>query len=381
MPSFAVYVPILDHRPTGVGVYVFEILSRLLVRFPGLVVYTSNPEDSPSWLADATLKPCLSPVFNHTSGAKGRLSRLMWLNFHAKHAMMRDGVTALLSLVQEGAYFPHINQIVVMHDMTALRYPDAYAKAHVVFSRYYLPRSLKSCRKVICVSQSTFRDVHDFAGVDYQDMEVVYEGFERSVFYPPSIEEVNSVRALYDLPEHYFFYSGTFSSHKNLITGLQSFASVLVRYPYVRFAFCGRSDSGDFALFMNEAKRLGVDHAITMLGYVPREHLHVLLGEATAYIFPSLFEGFGLAPLEALASGAVVISSNAGSLPEVVGEGGYLLSPLDQNAWFETMLSAIERANRGDRLVSLREGAVNQAMKFCWDKAVDQMIDIINSVQ
>lgn len=371
------YAPFIDEKPTGVGVYIYEMLSRLVSKMD-CIIYTSQPDKLPLWLYGVEARSCLLCRVPNNSGALARLSRLAWLNFRAVSDLKRDKVELLFSFVQEGAVIGSLKQVMVIHDLTMLRFPFAYSWPHVLFSKCYLPFAIKKSLYAICVSNSTLNDVISFFRVKSSSLKVIYEGFDRSVFYRPTHAEVTRCIAKYELPPKYFFYSGTFSKHKNLSLAFRAFSRITKNHPDVYFVLCGRKDSGDFLSLMLMAKSLGIQSRIKMLGYVPREDLHVLLGNSSAYLFPSLFEGFGLAPLEALAAGARVISSNAGSLPELIGESGVLIDPHDEEAWLDAMHDAISAP--GEAAV-WSQRAQQQAAKFSWSLAVDETIELLRSVR
>ena len=374
-----IYIPVLENMPAGLGIYIFEVVSRLVKRHPDCVVFTQQPHDIPNWLGATLTLGCRLPYSSRfgQTGFLGRLNRLLWLNTSAHLDFIKHDVDVMFLPVQEGAVFTSIPQVSVVHDLTALRFPDVYSRLHVFFIKLYFPWVVKKSRKTVCVSSSTQNDVVDFLNVPPGKTSVVHEGFDRALFFPPSPNEVDEVKSANSLPDRYFFYSGTFLPHKNLVTALHAFARVKKQLPDMGFVLTGRRESGDFQQFLEVATDLGVQGSIKMLGYVPRKDLHALIGGSVAYVFPSLFEGFGLAPLEALACGASVISSNAGSLPEVIGEGGFLLPPLDVDAWAEKMIDVAKQSVNPEFRAKQKERALLQASKFSWDVAVDEILDIL----
>ncbi len=374
-----IYIPILESMPTGLGVYIFEVVSRILKCHPNCVVFTQKPHDIPDWLGATLVLGCRLPYSSRfgLTGFLGRFNRLLWLNTFAHLDFRKHDVDVIFLPVQEGAVLTSIPQVSVVHDLTALRFPDAYSRFHVFFTKLYFPWVVKRSMKTVCVSSSTQNDVVEFLNVPPGKTSVVHEGFDRALFFPPNPNEVDEVKKTYYLPDRYFFYSGTFSRHKNLGTALHAFARVKKQFPDMGFVLTGRRDSGDFQQFLAVARALGVHGAIKMLGYVPRKHLHALIGGSVAYVFPSLFEGFGLAPLEALACGAPVISSNAGSLPEVIGDGGFLLPPLDVDAWAEKMIDIAKQSINPEFCAMQKERALAQASRFSWDVAVDEILEIL----
>ena len=137
----------------------------------------------------------------------------------------------------------------------------------------------------------------------------------------------------------------------------------------------GRRDAGAFEEFEASVRTLGLADRIKVLGYVPHDDLAALMSEAAAFVYPSRYEGFGLAPLEAMACGAHVIASAVASLPEVVGEGGTLVEGEAPQRWAE----AISAALAGDRSAA-RQRAITQAAKFDWDPAASKLLAVLQGV-
>ena len=375
-----IYIPVLESMPAGLGVYIFEVVSRILKLHPDCVVFTQHPQNTPDWLISASVLGCRLPFSSEVgqTGFLGRLNRLLWLNTFAHLNFKKHYVAVIFCPVQEGALFTSVAQVSVVHDLTALRFPKSFSRIHVIFTKFYFSRSIKKSMKTICVSKSTQNDVVKLLNIPTGETSVIYEGFDHALFFPPSRNEVCEVTSTYSLTEKYFFYSGTFSPHKNLVTALYAFARVKKQLPDMEFVLTGNRDSRDCQLFLKVATDLGVQGSIKVLGYVPRQHLRALMGGSVAYVFPSLFEGFGLAPLEALACGVSVISSDAGSLPEVIGEGGFLLPPLDVDAWVEKMIDLAMQSVNPDFCAKQKEKALAQASKFSWDVAVNEILVILN---
>jgi glycosyltransferase involved in cell wall biosynthesis len=204
-------------------------------------------------------------------------------------------------------------------------------------------------------------------------MRVIYEAAHPR-FQPFTRSSNHPIIKKYNLPENFILTVGTIEPRKNLTTLFEVLSQLEDRaLPLVVIGKQGWL----FDETYRKLRDLGLTERVKFLGYVPDEDLPMLYSAATAFAFPSVYEGFGLPPLEAMACGAPVISSNASSLPEVVGEGGLLVSPMDVRAWRE----AIERVLSDEMLrrdLSLR--GLTQAAKFSWKISAAQTREVYRSV-
>jgi glycosyltransferase involved in cell wall biosynthesis len=186
-------------------------------------------------------------------------------------------------------------------------------------------------------------------------------------FHPVKDEaQLAAIRQKYALPERYLLYLGGFDQRKNLSTLLRAFALLVNRHQQARLVIAGQLPGRDSPMFPDPhrlVREVGIEERVIFTGWVPEEDKLALLSGATAFVFPSLYEGFGLPAAEALACGTPVIASNRSSLPEVVGEGGILVEPTDAEALAEAMeMLLVDDALRAE----LRQRALAQATQFSW---------------
>jgi alpha-1,3-rhamnosyl/mannosyltransferase len=366
---------VLDDRPAGVGVYIEEVCSRLVDLNPDVIIYTGSPEAHRAWLDPTRVRSFARsglPLLPWLEGARRRARRLRWLAGPVVRDLERDGVDVLFSPVQEGPLVSGVPTVIVMHDLTALKFPEAYGRGTVAQTRWLLPRMLRRCAKVVAVSHNTSLDLQATFGLSADRIEVVGEGFDRSIFRPRSAEEIAAAQARHGVTGRYLMYAGTFSRHKNLLV----LARVLALLPRdVSLLLVGRKDAGAFAEFESEARRAGTWRRVVTPGYVPRDELAALMSGAAAFVYPSRYEGFGLAPLEAMACGVPVVASRVASLPEVVGEGGLLVDTATPAAWRDALVRVLE----GKR-ASRRRAALAQAAKFDWNNAATAIYSLLQTV-
>jgi glycosyltransferase involved in cell wall biosynthesis len=285
-----------------------------------------------------------------------------------------EGVDVLFSPVQEAPLVGRVPTVVVMHDLTALKYPEAYGRLTVAQTRWLVPQMLRRAAAVVAVSQNTKQDLVETFGLSAERISVIGEGCDRAVFRPRSRDEQLAAMARHGVSGRYLLYAGTFSRHKNL--GLVALAlAQLPRHADLSLVLVGRKDAGAFEEFQVLVRDIGLGARVVTPGYVSRDELASLMSGAAAFVYPSRYEGFGLAPLEAMACGAPVVASNVASLPEVVGVGGFLVKSNEVDAW----TAALDEALTTSR-VEVERAAVAQAGRFDWAAAANDILGLLQQV-
>jgi glycosyltransferase involved in cell wall biosynthesis len=365
------YIPVLDERPAGLGVYIHELCPRVAARFAEVTVLTQTPETVARLLPRARVLSCAVPPPLAGRVPRGPY-RLLHLQLWGQAALEAHGVDVFFSPLHEALLWPRIPQVLVVHDLTPLAVPESAPRSIQLYDRWLLPIAARRSHRTIVVSDSTARDVEAYLGLPAAGIHRIYEGYDRAVFRPRSAEEKASVRERYGLPGSFLLYAGTLAANKNLglVTGVVS--ALRDRGRAVRLALTGRHPPGRLAP-LREALGAHAD-ALHPVGYVPKDDLATLMSACDAFLYPSRHEGFGLAALEALACGAPVLASDQASLPEVVGDGGHLLPPDDVGRWIEAADALLE--DPAAQAV-LRERALRQAARFDWDDAAAETYAVL----
>ena len=253
-----------------------------------------------------------------------------------------------------------IQQLLTVHDIVWQKFPQTMQPANLLVERLLMPASLARASRVIAVSNSTKRDLIESLGVDESKIEVIYE----------AAGEIRVAHPAREIDRDYFLFVGTSEPRKNLKRLVESYCQY-------------RSEGGEQALVIVGAKGWGdasegnrQDDGILSLGYVSDSRLNGLLKHATAVLLPSLYEGFGLTLLEAMQRGVPVIASNVSSIPEVMGDAGIAVDPMD----LHSMSQALKRmGDHGERdLFASR--CFDQASRFSWDGAARETLQVIESM-
>jgi glycosyltransferase involved in cell wall biosynthesis len=255
--------------------------------------------------------------------------------------------------------------VLTVHDITALRLPPALVPAGQAAITRRIMATVRPENWAICISEFTRRDFLAYRGHPVERSAVIPNGVDSTVFYAcTSDSRLAEVRSRYRVPTgRYIFSVSSLAPHKNLKFLLQAWAAVPNKAPDQWLVVAGGKTTEPSQL----AAALGLEPAllrqVVLTGFVPDEDLPQLISAAQAFAFPSLYEGFGLPVLEAMACGCPVLASNGSSIPEVVGlDGGVLIDPHDSPAWSVALAKVVNGAPR----CKADERAIARALTFNW---------------
>lgn len=266
--------------------------------------------------------------------------------------------------------------VLTIHDLGALSHPEYFGKARPWLLRRMLSAATRSANAVICISEATAAEVVRFAGPAIEArISIVPLGLHGRFFKPPSRAVLDDLPCLPEPGRPYFLFTGSMNPRKNLVRVLRAFASVAYEIPHsLVLAGALGWDSDAFLAAIDE---LGLDGRVFRPGYVSDEQLRALYANAEAYVFPSLFEGFGLPIIEAMASGCPVLTSNLSSMPEVAGGAAMLVDPMREADIAEGMLALGTDASLRD---GLRTQGLARARTFDWSITGARTLDIYRGV-
>jgi glycosyltransferase involved in cell wall biosynthesis len=312
----AVNGSIIDPLLSGLGVYAVNLLKELTKLHDDLVVYTSCPEVCS---VDLTKVRRISRRVQPFLGQKGHFQRLFWVQTALPLRLLMGKASLLLSPLPEGMFFPVVPQVVTVLDVIPLHFPEEYPKQQYYY-RYLVPRILKQSRK-IGLAENTKRNIITFYGIKPEGY-IPSCSFEKD--HRGTIQKSKDKVWPHGVPP----YVGNLLPHKNLKGLIRAFSLIAQRMPY-KLVIAGCRDPRYYPELKAEAQTPGLADKVLFLNYISADELPALYAGAKAFVFPSLYEGFGLPPLEAMACGCPVVVSNVASLPEVCGDAAYCVDPYD----------------------------------------------------
>lgn len=351
------------HERAGLGRYAASLALALLELEQPLTAFVNDPRES-------RLRPPLSELPQRTVG----LPRQRWrLRAAASYfgAPPLDSAFAGVSLYHAAEHLLPVlrraRSVFTLHDAAYIHFPQYHLPRNRLFLRLMMPRFLARADAVITVSEFTRRDAERLYRVPPQKLHVIPEGVEPHFRPITDTAALATVRQRYKLPDRFILSLGTLEPRKNLITLLEAYAALRGNMGADAPGLVIAGGKGWlYTDFFEKLGALGLETVVQLPGYVPEADLPALLSCATVFAFPSVFEGFGLPPLEAMACGVPVVCSSASSLPEVVGEAGLLLPPKDVGAWTQALGRVLSDVDLHARL---RAQGLRQAARFTWKAA------------
>ena len=302
---------------------------------------------------------------------------------------VREQFAVPLDLRREGAdlfHAPHYvlppltpcRSVVTIHDCIHLRFPQYLPhRLGYAYARSALWVAAHRSAHVFTVSEASKRDILDYFRVPESKISVIYNAIDERFHEQPPADEVERVRERYQLNDPFVLYAGNIKPHKNLERLIEAFY-ILRRedLEHVKLLIIG-DEITKYAGLRRAVHRYKLHKHVRFFGFVPDATLAILYRLASVFVFPSLYEGFGLPPLEAMASGTPVITSNVSSLPEVVGDAAILIDPYQP----EAIAGAMRRVLTDDRLRDdMRERGLARAREFSWDRSVTRVREIYETV-
>lgn len=264
-----------------------------------------------------------------------------------------------------------IPALVTVHDVAYARLPDSNSLKSKLLLKSLVPFSIQRARAVITVSRFSRSEIVGLYPISPEKIQVIPNGIE-SRFMPPGMEQIEAIRRRYELPsERVVLYLGGIEPRKNL----GRLAEAVAKIPHATLAIAGGQNRNAEAILQEVQTHLG--ERLRLLGFVPDDDLPALYGAATVFAYPSLYEGFGIPPLEAMACGTPVVTSSVSSLPEAVGDAATLVDPTNADAIAEGIRELLDN----DRLRRSRiKPGIEQAKSFAWPNIAAQTMALYDTV-
>lgn len=266
---------------------------------------------------------------------------------------------------------------VTVHDLTPLLMPQAYRWYHRLTTRWTLRRLVVRNSHFNVVSDCTGKDLRNLFQVPAGHVHRVYEGVGEEFKVIDNAQRAQQVRARYHLPDRYFLFTGSMHKRKNLPTLLKAYRLFRKKdTTNTGLVLAGRMSLGGDVL-KRRVQEYRLQKSVWLPGYIDSADLPTVIGGATALLYPSLYEGFGLPALEAMACSTPVIASRAGSIPEVTGGHALLCDPLDANGFAKAMHRIISDGALRSRLI---EDGLDWAARFSWRSTAEATLRLYKEI-
>ena len=359
-------------KRTGVQRAAYNLLKALVRvdRENQYVIFTGSEQlDNPDWK--------WSNVEVIPSGIKGgeNLKNYIWEQVSLPRLARKHGVDILHSPANMAPLFYSGKSVINIHDLCFVVNPQWYSFQFRTFYNFVIPRLARGAAKVITNSNNSKNDLLQFCNISAEKVSLIYWAVD-TLFASQVAEQLKDDVERPWLDEDYFLYVGSLEPRKNIRTLIEAYQLLRDQNPdcKAKLILIG-GESPLFAQVKLNIKRYAED--VVFKGFVSDELLNLYYKRATVAVYPSLYEGFGLPPLEAMASGTPVITSNSSSLPEVVGEAAILINPLDVQALADAMQEVLTKPELREKLKGL---GAEQIKKFNWQRVARATLAVFHEV-
>jgi glycosyltransferase involved in cell wall biosynthesis len=356
-----------SYRQSGVSNYIRHLVRGLgEIAIPGeALVYLPTDDPLPDFPRVPSLQSRVSPF-----PLRRPSHRILWEHTGFPFMLWRDQVDLLHATMNVAPWWTPCPVVVTIHDLAYMRYPQVHPRGRRMYLSPMTHWTVRRARSIIAVSEYTRLETERLLGVPRERIHVIYEGVDGD-FCPLPQDQIADFRRRQGLPSRYLLYVGNLEPRKNLVRLVQAFAH-LREHHRIHLVLAG-ARGWDYARIFQMVEELSLVEQVHFPGFVKREELPLWYNGAEAFVYPSLYEGFGLPPLEAMACGTPVVVSTAASLPEVVGDAGLQVSPTDVAG----LVGALERLLLDDGLrLSLRERGLARSRSFTWERMAQQTVNL-----
>ncbi|MEJ6486674.1 glycosyltransferase family 1 protein [Nostoc punctiforme UO1] len=333
----------MSTKPTGITIYALNILANLH-SFQITLLTSQIISKYECYIIPQNLTP--------DQGIKGHFDRLVWTQLQLPQIYKNLKSSLLFSPLPEAPLYTNCRFVVMSHDLIPLRFPKRFSPL-TPYHRYYVPQVLKRSQHIICNSQATAKDIIDFYQIPASKITPILLAHDRTHFRPLNLATRN-----------YFLYIGRQDPYKNIQRLISAFAALPNCKDYELW-LVGPIDARYTPTLTAQVAELGITNQVKFLDYIPYSELPKIINQAIALVFPSLWEGFGLPVLEAMACGTPVITSNLSSLPEVAGDAAILINPYNTGEITEAMQAIATDSALRSRLSSQ---GITHSQQFSWEK-------------
>lgn len=311
-------------------------------------------------------------VVHREPGTENPLARIAWEQFVLPGLIGRLKLDVLHSPMHVlPAVCPSASVVTVL-DLAFIRYPETFPGPQRRYLDFCTRRAVRKADAVIAISESTKQDIVDLIGCPADRIFTTPLAADAS-FAPVSAGKLEEVKRRYGITDATVLYVGTLEPRKNILRLLDAFAEVRSTIGSDCRLVLGGGKGWLYDEVFARAEARGLKESVRFVGYVPGEDLPALYASARVFVYPSLYEGFGLPSLEAMACGTPVITSNTSSLPEVVGDAGITVDPRDTEQLADSMLTVL---TDDDLARGMCERGLRRAAEFSWQRTAAMTLEV-----
>lgn len=354
----------------GTGQYTFALLKswqkKASPKYRFKVYLSSPPKEH---------LPKKNPYFAYASFGP----RKFWtqLALPARLFLEKEKPEVFFSPAHYAPRFCPTKSIVTIHDLAYLTHPEEFKKNDQRQLSAWTRYSVKKAQKIIAVSQNTKNDLIRFYRLPEEKITVIYNGFDQGRFRPDLAKNnLKKIQKKYQITGDYLVYLGTLQPRKNVESLIKALPEIINQNPKIKLVIIGKK-GWLYSTIFSLVEDLRLEKRVTFTDFVPDDEAPFLIAGAKVFILPSLYEGFGITVLEAMACGVPVVVSRVSSLPEVVGDAGLYLDNPKNYAQIAQQVNKI-LANEKFAKDLVKKG-LKQAQKFSWEKCAQETLEALLS--
>ncbi|HOU23063.1 MAG TPA: glycosyltransferase family 1 protein [Anaerolineae bacterium] len=356
------------YRRAGVSRYIAELLGHLEEADPEGDYVLFLPAGSSLRLTHQTRVS--------TRRTEGPARRVLWEQLELPRAAQREHLALLHSPVNVQPLLLPCQGVVTVMDLSFLVYPRSFRPQQRLYQTVFTRVSAQRAAQVIAISLQTAQDLVRRCGTNASKIAVIYPGVDSS-FRPAEPAAIQAFRQRRGLPERFILHVGTLEPRKNLPVLLRAFDRARSSLPAGCKLVLAGGKGWLYEPILRTIEELQLESEVILRGFVPDEELPLWYNCADVFVYPSLYEGFGLPVLEAMACGCPVMAARSSSLPEVVGDAGLLLTQHQPEVWAEELVRVCSNATMR---AELRELGLERARQFSWTKMARETVRVYREV-
>jgi glycosyltransferase involved in cell wall biosynthesis len=370
--------PIVKKKLTGIAYSEYYSISALLKKYPSLALrfdyFDSGLVNTQRLLDISTENTKIQKVKGHPFVYRtiGHLLHIPYSFLFGKKAQITHFFNFFIPPGVSG------KKVATIHDMTFYAYPETMAFRTKMMFKLHIKDTCRRADRIITDSYFSKREIMKYLNVEDNKISVIHLGVDLEKFHPlDNGAVIDSVRRKYNLPAEYFLYMGTLEPRKNITRLIYAYSLLRKKNTNTpKLVLAGGKGWLHNAIFEIVNKE-NLKDDVVFIGYVSDGDIVPLLNGAALFLFPSLYEGFGLPPLEAMACGVPVVTSQAASLPEVVGDAALIADPFSIEDIAEKIDAVYSSAEVKNRLI---QKGLERAKLFTWEKAADKLMKVYEEV-
>lgn len=358
-------------RFTGIGRYVYELTENLfkIDQENEYVLFFNNPE------------------YSEFNPPNARISKVLVNSPHYSSQEQTIFLKHLRKSKLDLMHFTHFNapifyfgrSVVTIHDLTLSFFPGRKMTSfiHRLGYQITIKSSVTKAKKIISVSHNTKKDLQNVLHVSPKKIEVIYLGVNGLFYHEENQQKIHSVQEKYAISKPFLLYSGVWRTHKNLLNLIRAFSILKEKHGWDGcLVITGRKDPHYAPEIENLVNSLNLQKSIIFVGHVDEGDLVILYNAAKVYVFPSLYEGFGLPPLEAMQCKTPVAASNVSAIPEVCGQGNALFfDPKNPQDMAEKIHILLTNPAQRQKII---ENGFKHVKQFSWEKMAKETLKVYN---